>query len=275
MAEDIPFFKTIPYRNIILDLTLAPFPQENNDLWTIDNRTMNDYDLFLCEKGSALFTIDGVNYRIKPGMGLLVPPGSMVSARKTSLEPVCMVAQHFMLYLFHRTDFFSHIKYKKLITFPNRELVFTLVREIRRIVLEKGKKWTPMDTGPLVMLILREFIEIAYVEQDIKEERKSHLVLQIITQIDRDYRNPLLLEKLMEGSPFGYSHTANIFKDYTGRSVKSYIIERRMEAGKDALMKGMSVSESAEVAGYEDGFYFSRLFKKYTGSSPREFRKMI
>ena len=271
----MPFYKTIPYRNIILDLTLPPFPQENGSDWYIENRTMNDYDLFICESGNALFTIDGTNYRLKPGCGLLVPPGSMLSARKTSLEPVRMVAQHFMLYLFHRTDFFSLIKYELLVKFSKGDFLFTLIAELRRITEEKGSQWSPWDTGPITMLILREFIEAAFREQDIREERKSHLVLQIISQIDKDYTNPLLLDEIMETSLFGYSHTANIFKDYTGLSVKSFIIERRMEAGKDALMRGLSVTESAEEAGYEDGFYFSRLFKKYTGSSPREFRRMI
>lgn len=274
-AGQEPFFKTIPYRNIILDLTMPPFPQENGDDWDIENRSMNDYDLFVCESGRALFTIDGTNYRLRPGMGLLVPPGSMINARKTSVEPLRMVAQHFMLYLFHRTDFFSHVKYEPLVAFPNGALLMILLAEIRRVVSEKGSRWAPLDTSPLFMLILREFIEAAFIEQDVREERKSHLVLQMITRIDGEFGDPLILEKLMEASPYGYSHTANIFKDYTGRSVKSYIIERRIEAGKDALMKGRSVTESAEAAGYEDGFYFSRLFKKVTGSSPREFRRMI
>ncbi len=275
MPEEIPFYKTIPYRNLILDLSMPPFPQENGSDWNISNRTMNDYDLFICEEGSALFSMGGRNYRLHKGMGLLVPPDCMISARKTSLEPVKMVAQHFMLYMFHRTDFFSHIKYDPLVTFPRQELVSAVTGDIRRTMETAPETWTPLDTSPSFMLILKEFIEAAYREQDIREERKSHIVLEMMGQVEREYRNPLLLEKLMDRSPYGYSHTANLFKEYTGRSLKSFIIERRMEAGKDALLKGLSVSESAEAAGYEDGFYFSRIFKKYTGSSPRDFRNRI
>ena len=275
MADETPFYKTIPYRNLILDLSMAPYAQENGSDWSISNRTMNDYDLFVCEGGSALFTMGGVNYRLREGMALLVPPDCQISARKTSLEPVRMVAQHFMLYMFHRTDFFSHIRYEPLVSFKRKELISAVTSDIRKTMESLGDKWTSLDTSPAFMLILKEFIEEAYREQDIREERKSHLVLEMMQCVDREYRNPLLLEKLMEGSPYGYSHTANLFKEYAGRSLKSFIIERRMEAGKEALMKGQSVSESAEAAGYEDGFYFSRIFKKYTGSSPRDFRNRI
>ena len=201
MADHIPFYKSIPYRNITLDLTMPPFPQENGSEWSISNRTMNDYDLFVCEQGSALFTMGSVTYRLKAGMGLLVPPECLISARKTSVEPVRMVAQHFMLYLFHRTDFFSHIKYEPLITFPRKDLIFTLTEEIRRAMETGTEKWTTLDTSPAFMLILKEFIEESYSTRNVREERKSHMVLEMMEAVEREYRNPLLLEKLMENSP--------------------------------------------------------------------------
>jgi len=275
MKQKIPFFKTIPYRNIILDLTQAPYPQENGDDWDICNRTMNDYDLFICESGSACFVIEEERFNIKPGMALLVPPNHMINAYKTSDEPVRMVAQHFMLYLFHKTDFFGHIRYKKLVTFSDLNLVFMICREIRRIIEQREDFWTPLDTNPLFMVLLNTFIEEAYEAEDFSEERKSYLVLQMISAIEKDYTNPDLLENLMKISSFGYSHTANIFKAYTGLSLKSFIIERKLEAAKGRLLKGDNVRESAEAAGYDDEFYFSRIFKKYTGTTPRDFRKRV
>jgi len=275
MKQEIPFFKTIPYRNIILDLTQAPYPQENGDDWDISNMTMNDYDLFICESGSACFVIENEMFDLKPGKALLVPPNQLINAHKTSDEPVRMVAQHFMLYLFHKTDFFSHIRYKKMVTFPDSSIVFVICREIRRIIEKKGEFWNPLDTGPLFMVLLNAYIEEAYEAEDFSEERKSYLVLQMISAIEKDYTNPELMEILMKISSFGYSHTVNIFKAYTGLSLKSFIIERKLEAAKGLLLKGGSVRESAEAAGYDDEFYFSRIFKKYTGTTPKEFRKRI
>ncbi|MDA3956781.1 AraC family transcriptional regulator [Oceanispirochaeta sp.] len=275
MKSDLPFFKSLPYRNIILNLTEPPYPQQNNDNWSIHNMTMNDYDLFICEQGRALFTLAGKEYALSPGRALLVPPHCLVSARKISPEPVKMVAQHFMLYLFHKTDFFSHIRYRNMIAFSNWPLISTLLTEIRRIIEEGQSNWSPLDTNPLFMVILNAFIQEAYESEEFREERKSSLVLEMISLIEREYKNPLILEKLMDQSSFGYSHTANTFKEYTGLSLKAFIIERRLEAAKESLLKGRSVKESAEAAGYEDEFYFSRIFKKYSGATARDFRKRI
>ena len=237
--------------------------------------TMNDYDLFVCEQGQAQFTVAGEEYNLSEGKALLVPPHCLVSARKTSTEPVKMVAQHFMLYLFHRTDFFSHIRYHHMITYSNWGLISTLLSEIRQIIKKGTDSWSPLDTNPLFMVILNAFIQEAYVSEEIREERKSSMILDMISTIEREFRNPLILEKLMDQSSFGYSHTANTFKAYTGLSLKAFIIERRLEAAKESLLKGQSVKESAETAGYEDEFYFSRIFKKYTGATPKDFRKRI
>lgn len=275
MKKEIPFFKTIPYRNLILDITTSPFPQENGPEWSIDNRTMNDYDLFICEKGSAMFKIGDASYHLKPGMALLVPPNQLINARKTSDDSVQMIAQHFMLYLFNKTDFFTLIKYKPCVTLPGWDFLLSVCGEIRKAICHIGDYWTPLDTSSLFRVLLGAYIEEAYLEEDFREERKSSLVLRMISAIEKEYADPQLLEKLMDRSAFGYSHTANTFKDYTGLSLKSFIIERRLEASKDVLLKGGSVRESGEAAGYEDEFYFSRIFKKYTGTSPRDFRKRI
>lgn len=273
--DEIPFYKKLPYRNINLNLTEPPYPQVNQDDWDISNMTMNDYDLFICEEGSADFYLNRTLYTLHPGMALLVPPRCLVNAKKASTEAVVLVAQHFMLYLFQKTDFFNLISYEPLVRFSDWDFILNIVSEIKRIIAGGRENWLPLDTNPLFMVLLTKFIEEAYLETDIEENRKSTLVLGIISVIEKGYREPFLLEKLMNLSEYGYSHTSNIFKDYTGISIKSYIIERRLDAAKDALLRRSSVRDAAEAAGYEDEFYFSRIFKKYTGASPREFRKRL
>ena len=55
-----------------------------------------------------------------------------------------------------------------------------------------------------------------------------------------------------------------------------YITETRIAAAKEMLEQGdLKVYEIAEKLGYESSFYFSKVFKKVTGLSPREYQQSI
>jgi len=68
----------------------------------------------------------------------------------------------------------------------------------------------------------------------------------------------------------GYLST--IFKQYTGVSFIDYVTEVKMEEAKRLLKEGKyKIYEIAQMTGYENAYYFSKVFKKVTGITPREF----
>ncbi len=78
-------------------------------------------------------------------------------------------------------------------------------------------------------------------------------------------------------SLFGVSRSALFkgVKEITGLGTIDFIISLRIEHAKTLLMdrRGYSVKEICAAVGYGDQHYFSRLFKKSTGYSPRLFRE--
>ncbi len=66
------------------------------------------------------------------------------------------------------------------------------------------------------------------------------------------------------------------FKKHYGVSPIQYLINRRMEYAKHLLnTSGMSVKQIAYQCGFENEYYFSRIFKKLTGYSPSQYRAML
>jgi AraC-like DNA-binding protein len=63
----------------------------------------------------------------------------------------------------------------------------------------------------------------------------------------------------------------NVFKDYTGMTPYQFCLHAKINRAKVILSGGeCSVKEIAWKVGFEDQFYFSRLFKKKTGYSPTQ-----
>lgn len=70
------------------------------------------------------------------------------------------------------------------------------------------------------------------------------------------------------------SYLSRNFKKHHGVTITQYITNCRIEHAKTLLLKsGLSVSHIAHNVGFQDFFYFSKLFKKNTGMSPSQFRK--
>lgn len=78
---------------------------------------------------------------------------------------------------------------------------------------------------------------------------------------------------------FGISqpYMSRLFRKYSGNSFSQYLTELRMNRAKELFMEKPDsfIKDVAAMVGYEDQFYFSRIFRSYMGKSPSEFLKEI
>lgn len=70
-------------------------------------------------------------------------------------------------------------------------------------------------------------------------------------------------------------YISKIFKEETGDSLINYLIKIRLEKASFLLKKNkeISIKEISLLVGYEDAYYFSKLFKKYYSFSPLQFKR--
>lgn len=102
------------------------------------------------------------------------------------------------------------------------------------------------------------------------------LIHQAKQYIDRHYTSPnLSLQDVAAQVSMSSSHFSLVFSRETGETFKDYLTRLRIDKAKELLRTTTFKSfEISEQIGYSDPLYFSTVFKKNTGFSPRQFRSL-
>lgn len=93
--------------------------------------------------------------------------------------------------------------------------------------------------------------------------------------IDTNYAQDITLDSLAETTHINKFYLAHSFTECIGQSPISYLTERRLAACKELLSSSnLSVTQIATSAGFSSQSYFSQIFNKKVGMSPRQYRKL-
>lgn len=89
------------------------------------------------------------------------------------------------------------------------------------------------------------------------------------------YNDPVRLEDISNMVGFNATYFSTLFKKETGENFSDYLIGLRVKRAKTLLMDTEeAVSDISEQVGYTDLKYFTRIFKRVTGLTPSEYRKL-
>lgn len=104
----------------------------------------------------------------------------------------------------------------------------------------------------------------------------SDPVEKIRASIRRNYTRPdYALDEVIREMPFHYDYLRKLFKKEVGVSPLEYMTSLRMKNSAtlltDMWTNQYSITEIAQMCGFEDALYFSRVFKKYYGCAPTKF----
>lgn len=277
--------------NNIFPEVLYAVERECNSSWYLVKTTLDFHNFMLIYDGEATFFKNGTMFKGKRGDLIYYKPGDVREAYSSDTFPMKCFAVEFLYTCPILSDSGWHLSSQKL-PFNSTETIDDtyLFRKLLDLFsqLVDLKLSIKTTTNPTTAVIKERaiFMEILALLFQYKKGNQCNYrhsnqynyfnikrIEKVIDYMIQNYSKPLNLKTLADYLEISPSYLGSIFKNITGKSVISYLIDIRINKAKQFLRDGLSVSETARKTGFNDIFYFSRIFKKRVGITPSEFIK--
>lgn len=97
-------------------------------------------------------------------------------------------------------------------------------------------------------------------------------VAAVKAHLAADPARKVRLDELTEVAHLSRYHLLRVFQAATGLPPHAYQNQLRVDLGKRLLAEGEPISRAAVEAGFADQSHFSRVFKQYTGATPKQYQ---
>lgn len=122
----------------------------------------------------------------------------------------------------------------------------------------------------------KKWLEMKNTVSKVKIELSNSKIAPIIKYINENINENVSLSLGANLCNMSQSQFSRTFKKETGKTFKEYILLKKIEQAKFYIKTtDKSFSEISDFLGFEDSSYFTKLFKKYEGITPKEYKIKI
>ena len=231
----------------------------------------DDYLLFYCVEGQGSLKVEEALFQIKAGDVVLLRQGLAHEYAASTDHPWSLYWVHFQGRA--AESFLTHMSQE-----PNRPHLFagvspSLIAQFKAILATRHTGYsTPAFIHASNQLRLL-FTEIALKAQAPRSEPES-LNVEVVQRFMREnLHRALTLETIASVAGLSKFHFSKRYRALTGYSPIRHFNNMKMEAACRLLdASGEPIQSIARSLAFEDALYFSRVFRKIIGCSPREYR---
>ncbi|MBR5506804.1 MAG: helix-turn-helix transcriptional regulator [Clostridia bacterium] len=220
--------------------------------------------LALVKAGSFYLEMNGFRCNIGEKEAALFGPGQKFYRKVT--EPLTM-------YLFRFKTKAIPIQHPKII-FKDKERINSTLRFLEQ--LDAGMYHNDFACRKSLFndILTQHFLECNF--HDSSQWDDDPLVSEAKKIFEQYLHEKTTLTDTARKIGISYVHFIRRFKQSTGITPSEYLSKIRLERAKIFLTQtNMAIKDIAPRCGYENEYYFSNVFKKFTSMTPSEFRKKI
>lgn len=243
----------------------------------------HEIELLYCVEGEADVISDGKEYHLVEGSILIINSLAMhqVTIEK---EASILVLEFGALFLGREYNKYAAKVFSQCLVNPQEEFKYRphFERALNRLYTEytenkEGSLWAIKGfLYEIFSLIVRHVPKQQQNAQKQKRLDKYMKIQDAFNLVQNEYNKPITLKKV--SAHVGYDPRAfcRLFKSITNMTFHDYLNFHRINISMRLLEhKAYSISEIGQMVGIPVAKTFSRLFRKYTGKSPSEYRSML
>lgn len=231
------------------------------------------YHYLQTEEGCGQIEIQGKKYILNEGEGVLLAPGISHSYKKISE----MWTTSFITITGRMESQIAGILENRKIIFIKKEQGERIAVIINDIITKHRS--LPAATKSLSVecyRLLMEFVDGVYTDNLADNPLYLKYVAPVIKEIETSYASGLTVQELSSKVYITPQYLSKLFRRFLGCSAYEYLTNYRISKAKE-LLRGryrMEIQSIAGQVGFEDSSHFIAMFKKQTGVTPYQFRKM-
>jgi len=289
-------------------LSLAPYVRfahehAGKDDYRIPPRIIYDHEIILITSGACVFELENQTYAVEAGDLLFIRPHLRHSYFVPSGKSFHYFAVHFdLMYMGEQLDFspvdvYVNHDYFNMdsipveedladrpaleideVWFPHRMRVsdlavyIPLFSQLVQTFTMKPPGYPIMLRAQLLQILAAMVSDLATGEGINRQSAYRTEIAEAVAFMHAHYAEAIDLQTLSLSKHFSVNHFRKLFKEATGRTPLEFLTHLRMEKAKELLQTGaLTVGKVSALVGYEDIHYFSKLFKKLEGMSPKNY----
>ena len=239
--------------------------------WNWNNVLISDNKIYIIEQGEIFLKVGDETQVVKAGEMVLIPANVTHSAYITKNGFTKKSWIHFSMRE-GASDFFAGYNRPIVVTLPNKHYALKVIND----VIKNGHLEEPFRSLKTASGIY-ELISILFSESlPRKQILENSNIEQVIEYINNNFTQNFSLDFLADKFGSSPNHFIKKFKEKTGHTPIKYLAIKRIEKAKKLLdTTNLSINEVMEKVGYDDASYFSKLFKKIVGYSPKNYKESI
>ncbi len=236
-----------------------------------------EHILILCVEGMGWYEINGVRRPLNPNEALLIPRNTPHVYGASDTLPWSI---HWVHFTGSSADFFAS-------QLPEGEYVLSVhldaLARICQLFTECSQalatnfvlQYMLYASQALHHLLACLFFNNRAFSPTLQTSRFRRLD-STLAHLQKNVHRSLTLAEMADHAQLSVPHFSRIFKQQTGYTPVDFFIHLKIqEAGKLLVLSQMTVREVSYELGYDDPYYFSRLFKKVMGISPAQYRDQV